>query len=172
VDTNFNYFGIEGIKETMQFNCIRDDSAKHEKVDLRTNKLIEIIHHKPNYYGVNRSSWTLPALAKVYKEQSGEKLGTTTISSCLKAAKYTIKKARRVLTSPDPDYREKVEGLLKTLHRIGPDEMLFFIDEVGPMRIKKYGGRIYVKENDMPTYLQKQNEKGSILIKKGETCTI
>jgi len=134
--------------------------------------LIEIIHHKPNYYGVNRSSWTLPALAKVYKEQSGEKLGTTTISSCLKAAKYTIKKARRVLTSPDPDYREKVEGLLKTLHRIGPDEMLFFIDEVGPMRIKKYGGRIYVKENDMPTYLQKQNEKGSILIKKGETCTI
>jgi transposase len=158
----YNYFGIEGIKETLQFNCIRDDSTKHEKAALRTNKLIEIIHHKPNYYGVNRSSWTLPSLAKVYKEQSGEKLGTTTISVCLKAAKYTIKKARRVLTSPDPDYREKVEGLLKTLHSLGPDEMLFFIDELGPMRVKKYGGRTYVKATDVPMYPQKQNEKGSI----------
>lgn len=159
----FNYFGIAGVERIMQCNLVRDKNAVMlEKVSLRTTKLMEIIHHKPNYYGINRSSWTLPSLAKVYKEQSGEKLGTTTIFTCLKAAKYTIKKARRVLTSPDPDYREKVEGLLKVLHSLGPDEMLFFIDELGPWMVKNYGGRTYVKENDVRTYPQKQNEKGTI----------
>ena len=158
----FNYFGMAGIKETLLFNRVRDESPRHEKIDLRTNKLIEIIHHKPNYYGVNRSSWTLPTLAKVYKEQLGEELSTSTISSYLKAAKYTIKKVRKVLTSPDPDYREKVDGLLKVLHSLGTDEMLFFIDELGPLKVKKYGGRTYVRANDVPTYPQKQTEKGSI----------
>ncbi|MBM4147011.1 MAG: IS630 family transposase [Nitrospira sp.] len=157
----FNFFGIEGLKRSLP-NGFRDESQRHEKINLRTNNLIEIIHHKPSYYGVNRSSWTLPALAEIYKKQFGEELSTSTISVYLKAAKYTIKKARRVLTSPDPDYREKVDGLLKTLHSLGPGEMLFFIDELGPLKVKKYGGRTYAKAGDVAMYPQKQAEHGSI----------
>ena len=158
----FNYFGIEELKGALPNQFRRDESVRHEKIAIRTKRLIEIIHHKPNYYGVNRSSWNRSVLARVYREQFGENISIAGVSRSLKAAKYTIKKARRVLTSPDPDYREKVDGLLKTLHSLGPDEMLFFIDELGPLKVKKYGGRTYVKATDVPTYPQKQNEKGSI----------
>jgi hypothetical protein len=157
----FNYFGVEGLKGIL-FNRFRGTSIKREKMALRTKRLLEIIHHKPNYYGVNRSSWNRPALARVYREHCGETISLSTVSSSLKAAKYTIKKARKVLTSPDPDYREKVDGLLKTLHSLRSDEMLFFIDELGPLKVKKYGGRTYVRVNDAPTYPQRQAEKGSL----------
>jgi transposase len=151
----FNYFGMEEVKGILSNQYRRDECVRLEKKALRTKRLIEIIHHKPNYYGVNRSSWNRPALARVYREQFGETISESSVSRSLKAAKYTIKKARKVLTSPDPDYREKVDGLLKVLHSLGADEMLFFIDELGPLKVKKYGGRIYVKANVAPTYPQK-----------------
>jgi len=78
----------------------------------------------------------------------------------LKSVKYTIKKARRVLTSPDPDYQEKVEILLTVLNSLGPDDLLFFIDELGPLKVRKYGGRMYTKE--VQTYPQVQAGKGSV----------
>ncbi len=157
----FNHIGIEGLQVALP-SRFRDESVRHEEISLRTKRLIEIIHHKPKHYGVNRSSWGLQTLARVYSEQFGEEISSSTISKYLRAAKYTIKKARRVLTSPDPDYRDKVDGLLNTLRSLGPDEMLFFIDELGPLKVKKYGGRTYVKATDVLTYPQKQNEKGSI----------
>ena len=78
----------------------------------------------------------------------------------MKSVKYTIKKARRVLTSPDPDYQEKVEILLTVLNSLGPDDLLFFIDELGPLKVRKYGGRMYTKE--VQTYPQVQAGKGSV----------
>lgn len=158
----FNSFGMEELKGTLPNQYRRDESVRLEKMAIRTKRLIEIIHHKPHHYGLNRSNWNRAALARVYKDQFGESISESSVSSSLKAAKYTIKKARRVLTSPDPDYREKVDGLLKALHSLSPDEMLFFIDELGPLKVKKYGGRTYVKATDRPTYPQNQNEKGSI----------
>ena len=53
---------------------------------------------------------------------------------------YVMKKVRRVLSSPDLRYREKVDLLLRTLHNLGPRDFFFFVDELGPLRVKKYGG--------------------------------
>jgi hypothetical protein len=53
---------------------------------------------------------------------------------------YSIRKARKVLTSPDPNYREKVELLLNTLQTLKPGELFFFVDELGPLRVKNVGG--------------------------------
>jgi hypothetical protein len=45
----------------------------------------------------------------------------------------SIPECKRALTSPDPEYREKVELLLESLQSLGNDEMLFFVDELGPL---------------------------------------
>jgi hypothetical protein len=159
----FNYYGMEGLWQAITRKSRRNKNERLERMERRKKRLIEIIHHIPKYYNVNRSSWNLLSLAKVYTEQyDDDKISHQLVSRSLKGAKYTIKKARRVLTSPDPEYREKVDNLLKTLHSLGPDELLFFIDELGPLKVRKYGGRIYAKVNDAPTYPQNQVGKGSV----------
>jgi hypothetical protein len=67
-----------------------------------------------------------------------------------------------VLSSPDPEYREKVDLVLSTLRNLQPNELFFFIDELGPLRVKKYGGRGFVHEKDTPTVPQEQPTKGSV----------
>ena len=159
----FNYYGMEGLWQAITRKSRRNKNERLERMERRKKRLIEIIHHIPKYYNVNRSSWNLLSLAKVYTEQyDDDKISYQLVSRSLKGAKYTIKKARRVLTSPDPEYREKVDNLLKTLHSLGPDDLLFFIDELGPLKVRKYGGRIYAKVNDAPTYPQNQVGKGSV----------
>jgi len=158
----FNYYGMEGLRQAITRKSRSDKDARSERVELRKKRLVEIIHHKPKYYGINRSAWNLQSLAKVYSEQFSEKVSSQSVSRYLRKAKFAIKKARRVLTSPDPDYREKVDNLLTILHSLGPGELLFFIDELGPLKVRKYGGRIYTKVNEVPTYPQNQVGKGSV----------
>ena len=86
------------------------------------------------------------------------------VRELLKLKNYTWKKAKKVLTSPDPNYREKVELLLKTLHSLKPDELFFFVDELGPLRVRKYGGRCCTPKSHTPTYPQNQRHKGSITL--------
>lgn len=158
---DFNYYGMESLSHAIARKK-RTKDARYERMEQRKKRVIEIIHHQPKFYNVNRSNWSLDSLAKVYNERFGECISRSLVSRSLKESKYTIKKARRVLTSPDPEYREKVDILLKTLNSLGPDDLLFFIDELGPAKVRKYGGRTYSKINETPTYPQNQVGKGSI----------
>src|SRR5262249_26270980 len=74
------------------------------------------------------------------------------------------KKSRRVLTSPDPNYREKVELLLNTLRSLKTEEDLFFIDELGPLQVRRYGATCYTPKGKTPTHPQHQHAKGSITL--------
>jgi hypothetical protein len=73
-----------------------------------------------------------------------------------------MKKMRRVLSSPDPRYREKVDLLLQTLHNLGPRDLFFFVDEMGPLRVKKYGGRAYVPRHETETFPQTERHRGAL----------
>ena len=126
--------------------------------------LIEILHHKPNAYGINRSNWNQESLAGAFEKQYGQKLSKSTVSRLLKQAGFSWKKSRKVLTSPDPAYREKVDLLLRTLESLKANEDLFFIDELGPLQIRRYGGRCYTPKGETPTHPQNQRAKGSITI--------
>src|SRR5438093_252372 len=101
-----------------------------ESKELRraTKALIEILHHQPKVYGINRSNWTLQSLAEAFGKLYGQTPSKTTVSRLLREGGLRWKKSRQVLTSPDPNYREKVDLLLKTLQSLKPDEDLFFID--------------------------------------------
>ena len=76
-----------------------------------------------------------------------------------------------MLTSPDPLYREKVDVLLSTLRQLKPNELLFFVDELGPLRVKKYGGRALAWKNEILTYQQEQKHRGVIMMSGALSAT-
>src|SRR5215467_1359367 len=104
---------------------------------LATSKqILEIFHNQPRTYGINRTSWTGESLAKALFKQFGVKISHVTAVRHLRKAGYTMRRARQVLTSPDPHYAAKVETLAQTLRTLGDNEMLFFVDELGPLAIR------------------------------------
>jgi hypothetical protein len=137
-----------------------------ESNELRpaTKALIEIIHHQPKVYGINRSNWNLQSLAEAFEKLYGQKPSKSTVSRLLREGGLRWKKSRKVLTSPDPNYREKVDLLLKTLQSLKPDEDLFFIDELGPLQVKRYGGRCYTPKGETRIHPENQRSKGAITL--------
>lgn len=140
----------------------RPPGEREAAAETRKKRLLDILHDRPRSFGISRASWNLAALAKAYSNKYGECVSNSQVGRAIKQAGYTIRKARRVLTSPDPEYREKVDQVLSTLQNLKPDELFFFIDELGPLRVKKYGGRTFAAIGDAPTVPQMQASKGSI----------
>lgn len=157
----FNQNGLAGLNEVRKKPDRRD---LEEKTELKRKRVLEILHERPHSHGINRSNWSQPALSEAYEKRYGEPISTTTVGELIRKTKYTWRKARRVLTSPDPLYREKVELLLKTLRSLKEGEMLFFVDEIGPIRVKKHGGRCYVKKGEAVKIPKKSKDKGSVTL--------
>jgi transposase len=159
--TGFNANGLTGIDPKRKK---RDTTEVNRKTKEKTKRIIEILHNRPATYGINRSAWSLASLATAYQNKYSERIGSSTVGRLVRQSRYSIKKARNVLTSLDPEYREKVELLLKILSTLKPDEDVFFIDELGPIRVKKYGGRRYTKKGESLTVPQNQAQKGSVTL--------
>ena len=146
------------------FSSIRiknDDSTKNA---TRTNRIIELLHQKPRGFGINRTSWSLLSIAAAYETQFNESISRSTVARSLREMRFTWKKAKKILTSPDPNYREKVEILLSKLHALVQDEQFFFLDELGPLSVKKRGGRTYVLNGTVPNSPRRQISKGSVTL--------
>lgn len=156
--SNFNCFGIEGLKHTL------DNRRRgiRELTKSKSDKIIEILHDRPISYDINRSSWNREGIAKAYKEKFGEVISLATISRLVKIAGYGWLKSRRVLTSSDPQYQEKVQAVLEALHSLKSSEMFFFIDEMGPILIRKQSGRSYLKKNERNLISRNQVTKGEL----------
>ena len=151
----------EGVRKVPK-KRLNPNSAQ-KRSEMKRKRVIEILHQKPRSIGINRSNWSQPSIATAYQEMYGEHISTSTIGELIRKSGYSIRKARRVLTSPDPDYVEKVELLLAKLHSLKSEEMFFFIDEIGPMQVNKYGGRTYVKKGEIKSIPQIQTSKGTII---------
>jgi len=155
----FNHRGILGLDPPRKE---RSPGEREAAAETRKKRLLDILHDRPRSFGISRASWNLTSLAKAYTDKYGEQVSRSSVSRAIQQAGYSVKKARRVLTSPDPEYREKVEQVLNTLQNLKHDELFFFIDELGPLRVKKYGGRTFAAKGDTPTVPQLQANKGSI----------
>jgi hypothetical protein len=134
------------------------------EVSPAARALIEILHHKPKNYRINRSNWTQASLADAFGNVYGRRPSKGTVGKLLREAGLSWKKSRKVLTSPDPRYREKVDLLLQSLRSLTANEDLFFIDELGPLQVKRHGGRCYEPKGQTPTHPQSQKSKGSITL--------
>ena len=134
--------------------------------------VISTLHTPPREYGINRTTWKQEDLRHVLREKKGVRMSRKRIRSILKKAGYRWRKARRVLTSNDPAYREKLERISSILSHIGPRERFFSIDEFGPFQITKKPGRKLVAPGENHTVPQYQKSKGSLILTAGlELCT-
>jgi hypothetical protein len=130
----------------------------------RRDRIIELLHETPQIHGINRTSWSLKTLAQAFDKQYGESIGESTLSEYVKAEGYTFRKARRVLTSPDPTYREKLEEITRVLSNLRDDEKFFSIDEFGPFSVKMRGGVALTPKGTTRVVPQRQRSRGRLII--------
>jgi len=150
----------KGLKSVMKVQ--RRKVRKYENPKY-TKELFKILHAPPADYGFNRTSWRQDDIKKVM-EKKGLKISKANIGLIIKNSGFQCKKAKVVLTSNDPDYRQKVKVITNILSNLGLNEKFFSVDEYGPFAIKIYGGRSLVPPGQIKTVPQWQKNKGSLII--------
>jgi len=150
----------QGLKSLMKIK--RRKVRKYEDPKY-IKELFKILHAPPADYGFNRTSWRQDDIKKIMDEQ-GLKISKTNIGLIIKNSGFQSKKAKIVLTSNDPEYKQKVEVIKNILSNLGSKEKFFSVDEYGPFAIKIYGGRSLVPPGQIKTVPQWQKNKGSLII--------
>jgi hypothetical protein len=96
--------------------------------------------------------------------RNGLSIGENRIGTIIRNAGYRFMKARKILTSNDPLYREKVDRIHLILSNLKRNERFFSIDEFGPLAVKQQGGRRLVGPGEYPTIPQFQISKGRLIV--------
>jgi hypothetical protein len=102
-------------------------------------------------------------LTQVLRER-GTPVCAQVVREITRSAGWRWRKARKVLTSTDPEYRAKVHHIQSILARLQENEAFFSIDEFGPFSIRAQGGRALVGPSEVPTVPQYQKSKGSLIM--------
>ena len=153
--------GLNGISSP----TVRSMSAEMlEGIKNKRDRIVEILHESPQLHGINRASWSLATISQAFQKLYGEPIGKTTISEYIRAEGYSFRKARRQLTSPDPDFREKLAVITKILSSLGEDEKFFSVDEFGPFSVKMRGGKAYTPKGTIRIVPQWQRSRGSLIL--------
>jgi transposase-like protein/transposase len=132
------------------------------RADVR-ERFFAVFHSPPSQHGFNRTTWRVADLQSVLKA-SGAPLGRHAIRTIIRSAGYRWRKARKVLTSGDPDYRAKLDNIQSILRNLGPNEGFFSVDEYGPFAVRCREGRKLVAPGENPSVPQWQKSKGVIIV--------
>lgn len=151
--------GLAGLEKKPR----KTNEEVHKNIQRKKTNLIKLLHETPKLHGINRSVWGIKTLAAAYYQTYGVAISSSMVSQYIRQEGYAFKKAKRVLTSPDPLYREKLAKITDILSNLGPKEKFFSVDEFGPFAIKRKGGRSLVKREERNTYPQWQRTKGSLI---------
>ncbi len=117
------------------------DIARKKKEDNEEIKkmVFSLLHEPPSLSGLNRTSWRMSDLEKILKEK-GIIAGPIVLRKIIKKAGFRWKAARVVLTSRDPNYREKLSRVQSILGNLQDNERFFSIDEFGPFSVNMKSG--------------------------------
>jgi len=96
--------------------------------------------------------------------RQGHVLCLHSISKIIRDAGYNVRKAKKVLTSNDPDYHAKLVEITSILQNLQPDEKFFSVDEYGPFAVRIMGGRSLVGPHQFKTVPQRQRSKGKLIL--------
>jgi len=155
-----NAYSIYGRERLLEGFYNRPSKSDDE---LLQNTLFSVLHTPPSAYGINRTTWIMPDLRRVLADK-GQKACPEVIRDIIRAAGYSWKKARKVLTSTDPLYQEKLAKIQAILSTLGPKERFFSIDEYGPFSVKMQGGRSLTPPGTVRVVPQRQKSKGTMII--------
>ncbi len=126
---NFNDEGPEGL--------FRERPRRIPKAENETIKsaVFSMIHSPPSEHNINRTSWKFEDICRCLS-QRGAHVSKNLISKIIKRAGYKWRKAKTVLTSNDPKYREKLNRIKSILSTLGENDRFCSVDEFGPFAIK------------------------------------
>jgi DDE superfamily endonuclease len=156
-DRVYSIYGHERLMEGFYPRVKRSDD------ELLVNTLVAVLHAPPSAYGINRTTWIMADLRRVLAGK-GQPACPQVIRRIIRDAGYTMRKAREVLTSHDPEYPQKLARIQAILSVLGPDERFFSIDEYGPFAVKMQGGRALTPPGQVRTIPQRQRSKGSLIV--------
>jgi transposase len=152
----FKESGIEGIFPERPRPTKADDEAIKKAV-------FSMIHSPPSDYNINRTSWRLEDICRCLLQQ-GIHVSKSLVSNIIRGAGYKYRKAKTVLTSNDPEYREKLDRIKSILSTLGENDRFCSIDEFGPFAVKIKGGKKLVGPNEYPQVPQFQKSKGRLIV--------
>ena len=87
------------------------------KDKIYRDAVFEILHAPPSAHGINRTTWRLPDIHSVMAKR-GLPIAKTNIRKIIKDSGYRYRKAKKVLTSNDPNYHEILENITSILHNL------------------------------------------------------
>jgi hypothetical protein len=93
----------------------------------------------------------------------GFRASSQVIREAIRKAGFRWRAAKVVLTSTDPEYREKLERVRRILSNLGEDERFFSVDEYGPFAVKAKPGRVLAGPGESPSVPQWQKSKGWLI---------
>ena len=137
-------------------------NRKFDSEPLR-DAIFSLLHEPPSNYDINRTTWKMADFKEILAKKRYPACPDV-IRIITKNAGYRWRKARVVLTSQDPEYREKLERIQDVLRNLKADEAFFSIDEFGPFAIKTKGGRKLVGPTENFTVPQWQKSKGCLIM--------
>ena len=140
----------------------RKDIKKYEDPRFK-NEVFKILHEPPSLHGINRTTWKMDDIHRIMSERDLP-IALVNIRKIIRNAGYQVRKAKKILTSTDPLYKEKLMEITRILQSLKPKEKFFSIDEFGPFAVKMQGGRVLVAKGEERTYPQWQKSKGIIII--------
>lgn len=135
---------------------------KHEQEEYKS-AVFALLHSPPQAHGINRTSWRMEDLKQVLQLQ-GLPINKDSIRLIIRNAGYRFRKAKRVLTSTDPEYHEKLAEVTRALSSLTETQKFFSIDEFGPFAVKVHGGRALTAPGQERVVPQWQKSKGSLIL--------
>lgn len=96
----------------------KSKQRKSDNQELK-NSIFALLHEPPSLHNINRTTWKLSDVREILKGQ-GHSAGPRTISKIIKDAGYRWRTAKTVLTSTDPEYREKYQHIQDILSESPP----------------------------------------------------
>jgi hypothetical protein len=153
----FQSGGLELLLDMSRKDIYKNEDPKYK------NEVFKILHEPPSLHGINRTTWKMGDIHRIMSDRALP-IALVNIRKIIRNAGYQVRKAKKVLTSTDPLYREKLKEITRILQSLKPNEKFFSIDEFGPFAVKMQGGRALVAKGDGRTYPQYQKSKGTIII--------
>ena len=106
-------FNERGLPEALQQGSKRPHTVRRAfQGPEQTEALRELLHHDPRSFGKGTSLWTLDLAAEVSFEEglTQERITGETIRATLERMAVRWERAKRWITSPDPEYERKKGG--------------------------------------------------------------
>jgi hypothetical protein len=152
----------DGRVETLFASRKRIGGRRAENEQIR-KAVFALLHEPPSGIGINRTTWRMVDLTTALRER-GTPVCAQVVREITRSAGWRWRKARKVLTSNDPEYRQKVHHIQRILGELQDSEAFFSIDEFGPFSVRAQGGRVLAAPGEVPTVPQYQRSKGCLIM--------